>query len=70
MAAAVSLPLFAWLYGASWPVLAFTGGAALAIILLHRTNIRRLVAGEEHKMALRRPRLGTSGTPPLGSNRV
>ena len=70
MAAAVSLPLFAWLYGASWPVLAFTGGAALAIILLHRTNIRRLVAGEEHKMALRRPRLGTSGAPPLGSNRV
>ena len=60
MAAAVSLPLFAWLYGASWPVLAFTGGAALAIILLHRTNIRRLVAGEEHKMALRRPRLGAS----------
>ena len=39
MAAAVSLPLFAWLYGASWPVLAFTGGAALAIILLHRNNI-------------------------------
>ena len=27
MAAAVSLPLFAWLYGASWPVLAFTGGS-------------------------------------------
>ena len=60
MVAAVSLPLFAWLYGASWPVLAFTGGAALAIILLHRTNIRRLLAGEEHKMKLRRPRLGAS----------
>jgi len=60
MAAAVSLPFFAWLYGASWPVLAFTSGAALAIILLHRTNIRRLLAGEEHKMKLRRPRLGAS----------
>jgi glycerol-3-phosphate acyltransferase PlsY len=69
MAAAVSLPLFALLYGASWPVLAFTSGAALAIIVLHRTNIRRLLAGEEHKMELRRPRLGASSAP-LGSNRV
>jgi glycerol-3-phosphate acyltransferase PlsY len=62
MAAAVSLPLFALLYGASWPVVAFTSGAALAIIVLHRTNIRRLLAGEEHKMKLRRPRLGASPT--------
>jgi glycerol-3-phosphate acyltransferase PlsY len=62
MVAAVSLPLFAWLYGASWPVLAFTAGAALAIIVLHRTNIRRLVAGEENRMDLRRPRLGASNT--------
>jgi glycerol-3-phosphate acyltransferase PlsY len=56
--AAVSLPLWALLYGASWPVLAFTAGAALAIIALHRTNIRRLLAGEEHRVTLRRPRLG------------
>ena len=67
MAAAVSLPLFALLYGASWPVVAFTSGAALAIIVLHRTNIRRLLAGEEQKMKLRRPRLGASNPPPLGS---
>jgi acyl phosphate:glycerol-3-phosphate acyltransferase len=59
--AAVSLPLWAVLYGASWPVLAFTAGAALAIIVLHRSNIRRLLAGEEHRIELRRPRLGGSG---------
>jgi acyl phosphate:glycerol-3-phosphate acyltransferase len=64
--AAISLPLFALLYGASWPVVAFTSGAALAIIVLHRTNIRRLLAGEEHKMDLRRPRLGSSK--PVGAH--
>lgn len=74
--AAISLPLWALLFGASWPVVAFTAGAALAIIVLHRTNIRRLLAGEENRLELRRPRLGRSGSkpsppsPPLSSNRV
>jgi glycerol-3-phosphate acyltransferase PlsY len=72
--AAISLPLWALLYGASWPVLAFTGGAALAIVVLHRSNIRRLLAGEEHRIELRRPRLRGSTPPPptrpLGSNRA
>ncbi|MGH3011453.1 MAG: glycerol-3-phosphate 1-O-acyltransferase PlsY [Gaiellaceae bacterium] len=58
--AAISLPLWALLFGASWPVLAFTTGAALAIVVLHRANIRRLLAGEENRMELRRPRLGGS----------
>jgi glycerol-3-phosphate acyltransferase PlsY len=54
MMAAASLPLFALLYGASWPVLAFTAGGAVAIVILHRTNIGRLLRGQEHKMQLRR----------------
>ena len=62
--AAVSLPLWALVFGASWPVVAFTAGAALAIIVLHRTNIRRLLAGEEHRIELHRPRLGRSGSKP------
>jgi acyl phosphate:glycerol-3-phosphate acyltransferase len=73
MIAAATLPLFALLYGASWPVLAFTGGAAVAIVVLHRTNIARLVRRQEHRMSLRRPRTtvggGTSGAP-LQSKRV
>jgi acyl phosphate:glycerol-3-phosphate acyltransferase len=71
MAAAVSLPAFALLFGASWPVLAFTSGAALAIILLHRANIVRLARGTENRFVLRRrpPGVGTSGTP-LQSKRV
>jgi glycerol-3-phosphate acyltransferase PlsY len=54
MAAAASLPLFALLFDASWPVLAFTAGGAVAIVLLHRTNIARLVRGQENRMKLRR----------------
>jgi acyl phosphate:glycerol-3-phosphate acyltransferase len=72
LAAAVALPLFAVLFGASWPVVAFTVGAAVAIVVLHRSNIARLVAGKEHRIDLRRrraARLGTSGTP-LQSKRV
>ena len=67
--AAISLPLWALLYGASWPVVAFTAGAALAIVVLHRTNLRRLLAGNEHRAELRRPRLGGSGAA-LRSKRV
>jgi acyl phosphate:glycerol-3-phosphate acyltransferase len=68
LAGAVALPAFAVLFGSSWPVLAFTAGAAVAIILLHRTNIARLLAGEEHRIELRRRRAptvgaGGSGTP-------
>jgi len=70
--AAVSLPLYALLFGASWPVVAFTAGAAVAILILHRTNVRRLLAGTENRIGLRRPRgasLGKSGTA-LRSKRV
>jgi acyl phosphate:glycerol-3-phosphate acyltransferase len=54
MISAASLPLFALLFDASWPVFAFTTGGALAIVLLHRGNIARLAHGEESKMRLRR----------------
>jgi glycerol-3-phosphate acyltransferase PlsY len=68
--AAVSLPLYAALLRPSWPVLAFTSGAALAIVVLHRGNIRRLLEGTENRIELRRrPRLGTPGSP-LQSKRV
>jgi acyl phosphate:glycerol-3-phosphate acyltransferase len=69
IAAAISLPLWALLFDASWPVVAFTAGAALAILILHRANIRRLLAGEEHRIELRRPRLRGSGAA-LRSKRV
>jgi acyl phosphate:glycerol-3-phosphate acyltransferase len=53
---ALALPLFAWLYGDSWPVLVFAGAGAAAIVLLHRHNIRRLFAGTEHRFDVGRAR--------------
>ena len=47
--AALSLPLWAWLVGYPWPVIAFAGAAALAVLVLHRANLRRLFRGEEPK---------------------
>jgi glycerol-3-phosphate acyltransferase PlsY len=48
---ALALPVFAWAYGDSWPVLVFSGAGAAAIVLLHRNNVRRLFAGTEHRFA-------------------
>jgi acyl phosphate:glycerol-3-phosphate acyltransferase len=46
---ALSLPLWAWLIGYPWPVIAFAGAAAVGVLLLHRANLRRLLHGEEHR---------------------
>jgi glycerol-3-phosphate acyltransferase PlsY len=46
---ALSLPLWVWLIGYPWPVMAFAGVAAVGVLLLHRTNLRRLLHGEEHR---------------------
>ncbi len=47
MISAASLPLVAWALGEPWPVIAFGGAAAAAVIVLHRQNVRRLFAGNE-----------------------
>ena len=44
---ALSLPLWAWLVGYPWPVIAFAGVAGAAVLVLHRANLRRLLRGEE-----------------------
>jgi glycerol-3-phosphate acyltransferase PlsY len=56
MASAVALPLFALLFGAGWPVVAFAAGAAVSIVVLHRANIVRLLSGTENRFEFgRRP---------------
>ena len=47
MVAASALPLLAYAFGASWPIVGFTTLAALGVIALHRHNVRRLLAGTE-----------------------
>jgi glycerol-3-phosphate acyltransferase PlsY len=60
MLAAVALPVFALIFGSSVPVVVFAAGAALAILLLHRANIARLLSGTENRFTLGRrpPELG------------
>ena len=53
--AGISLPVMAAVYGYPTPVVVFGAGAALAILYLHRGNLRRLRAGTEHRFRLRRP---------------
>jgi acyl phosphate:glycerol-3-phosphate acyltransferase len=52
--AALSLPAVAVALGEPWPVIAFAAAAALAVIFLHRANIRRLRAGTENRFRLGR----------------
>jgi len=54
MLAAVSIPLLAWAFGEPWPVIGFGVGAAAAVVVLHRANVRRLLAGTENRFELRR----------------
>src|SRR5438309_2977442 len=53
--AALSLPIVAAAIGEPWPVIAFAGVAAVAVIVLHRANIARLRAGTENRFRFRRP---------------
>src|SRR5438132_11403815 len=55
MLAALSLPIVAALIGEPWPVIAFAGVAAAAVIVLHRANVARLRSGTENRFRFRRP---------------
>ena len=59
IASAVSLPVAAIALGQPWPVIVFAVAAAVAVIALHRTNIRRLLSGTENRFELRRRRQRT-----------
>jgi glycerol-3-phosphate acyltransferase PlsY len=52
IAAALSLPVFAFALAESWPVRLVTLAAAGAIVFLHRENIKRLFARREPRVQL------------------
>ena len=52
IATAVTLVVFAVAFGYSWPVVVFAAAGAMAILLLHSHNVRRLAAGTEHRFEL------------------
>ena len=53
---AVALVVLVIVLGYPWPIVAFGVGGAVAVIALHHQNIRRLVAGTEHRFELRKAR--------------
>ncbi|MGZ4318663.1 MAG: glycerol-3-phosphate 1-O-acyltransferase PlsY [Gaiellaceae bacterium] len=53
--AALSLPVAAVALGEPWPVDVFAGAAALAVLVLHRSNIARLRMGTETRFRFRKP---------------
>jgi glycerol-3-phosphate acyltransferase PlsY len=56
MAAALSLAPVAAALDEPWPVIAFGGAAGIGVVVLHRANIRRLLAGTESRFSFRRRR--------------
>lgn len=53
IAAAVTYPVLTWVFGAPVPVIAAVAGIALAAIVRHRSNVRRLMSGEEFRFGER-----------------
>jgi len=59
---ALLLPAAAVLLDEPWPVIVFAGGAAAAVLVLHRANIARLRAGTENRFKFKR-RASAPGSP-------
>lgn len=53
---AVALGVLVIVLDYPWPIVVFGVAGAVAVIAMHHQNIRRLVAGTEHRFELRRPR--------------
>jgi glycerol-3-phosphate acyltransferase PlsY len=55
VASAVFTPL-AWLFGEPWPYVLFAALVSLAVLVRHRSNVARLLRGEELRLDLSRRR--------------
>jgi glycerol-3-phosphate acyltransferase PlsY len=56
IAAAAVFPFLVLGFGAPWPTVVFAFLASIMVIVRHRTNIQRLMHGEEHRLDFRRAR--------------
>jgi acyl phosphate:glycerol-3-phosphate acyltransferase len=63
MLAGAAIPILAWAFGEPWPVIVFGVCAAVAVAVLHRANIRRLLDGTENRFVLRRRAATPSASP-------
>jgi glycerol-3-phosphate acyltransferase PlsY len=55
IAAALTLPLAAWLTGGSYRMIIIATIVGALAVFKHRSNIRRLLAGSEHRVGTRKP---------------
>ena len=46
--------VFIWVFGGDWPVITFGVLTAVAVLLLHKGNMRRLLDGTESRFHFRR----------------
>src|SRR5262245_46799361 len=53
---AIALAVFVILFDYSWPIVVFGVAGSIAVIAVHHANMRRLLAGTEHRFELRRAR--------------
>ena len=58
MVTASALPLLCLAFGSSWPIVGFTALAAVGVVVLHRHNLRRLLAGTEPRFSRAEARPG------------
>jgi glycerol-3-phosphate acyltransferase PlsY len=63
--ASLVLPALVLVFGGTWAEVFFTLGAAIAIIVLHRANIERLLHGNENRFTLRLPGLHRRSPAPV-----
>ncbi len=63
--ASLVLPALVLVFGGTWAEVFFTLGAAIAIIVLHRANIERLLHGNENRFTLRLPGLHRRAPAPV-----
>ena len=54
---AIAMPLLCFALDEPWPTVIFATAAGLAVILLHRQNIGRLLHGTESRFSRRRSRV-------------
>ena len=59
---ALSMVVLTVVFGEPWPVIVFACVAAVAVIVLHRANLKRLRAGTENRATLRRRSVTGSGS--------
>ena len=61
LVAVATMPVFVWVADGRWVMLALSGALAMLVVVRHRDNIRRLVAGTEGKIGKKAGEAGSGG---------